>query len=73
MRKFAWDCPKTSSVSIEFLSSAARVTWAKFQQGFGCFGEARPGTRQQTPGIPGPVKIFTSQKKDKYLYNAKYI
>ena len=32
----------------------------------------RPGTRQQTPGS-GPVKIFTSQKKDKYLYNAKYI
>ena len=52
------------NVSCVFLSSAARVTWAKFQQGFGCFGEARPGThRPDTRDTWAGKDIHISEKR----------
>ena len=51
------------SVSIEFVSSSARVTSVKFQKGIGLtqFERSRPIDR--TPGIPGSDKNMWKMSK----------
>ena len=52
----AWDCPLTSSVGIELLSSSARVTSVKSAKPLVVTDGHRPRPIDRTPGTPGSDK-----------------
>ena len=55
----AWDCPLTSSVGIELLSSSARVTSVKSANSLGWMESVTSGPIDRTPGTPGSDKNWT--------------